>query len=153
MTTARTRRRRRPGVLRRHALGLIVFGILLVWLVLYVRGDPDTRIGAFYGNALADWLGTFVIVIATKYLFEIGSAESRSPHPRSRGLFMRLLIDHSLTIGLLATGAFWWVLYVRLPVNAKSGQVVGNILSEWTQIFGLVVITKYFREIGSKEGN
>jgi hypothetical protein len=153
VATARTKRRRQSGVLRRHALGLVVLGILLVWLVLYVRGDPDTRLGAFYGNALADWLGTFVIVIATKYLFEIGSAESRPPHPRSRGPLMRLLIDHSLTIALLATGAFWWVLYARLPVNDKSGQVIGNILSEWTQILGLVVITKYFREIGSKEGN
>jgi hypothetical protein len=151
--TTRTRRRRQPGVLRRHALGLIVFGILVVWLVLYVRADPDTRLGAFYGNALADWLGTFVIVIATKYLFEIGSAESRRPHPSSRGPFVRLLIDHSLTIGLVATGAFWWALYVRLPVDDKSGQVVGSILSEWTQILGLVVITKYFREIGSKEGS
>jgi hypothetical protein len=35
----------------------------------------------------------------------------------------------------------------------QAGQVIGNILSEWTQILGLVVITKYFREIGSKEGN
>jgi hypothetical protein len=124
-----------------------------MWLVLYLRGDPNTRLGAFYGNALADWLGTLVIVIATKYLYEIGSAESRAPHPRSRGPFMRLCVDHSLTMGLVATGAFWWVLYARLPAGDKAGQVVGNILSEWTQILGLVVITKYFREIGSKEGN
>jgi hypothetical protein len=124
-----------------------------MWFVLYVRGDPDTRLGAFYGNALADWLGTLVIVIATKYLYEIGSAESRRPHPGSCSPFKRLLIDHSLTMGLVATGAFWWVLYARLPANDKAGQVVGNILSEWIQILGLVVITKYFREIGSKEGN
>jgi hypothetical protein len=66
---------------------------------------------------------------------------------------MRALIDHSLTLGLLVTGAVWWVVYARLPVGDKAGQVVGNILSEWTQILGLVVITKYFRETGSKEGH
>ena len=32
-----------------------------------------------------------------------------------------------------------------------AGQVVGNIVSEWTQILGIVLITKYTREIGSKE--
>jgi hypothetical protein len=35
--------------------------------------------------------------------------------------------------------------------NGKAGQVVGNIVSEWTQLFGLVIMTKYLREIGSKE--
>jgi hypothetical protein len=153
VATTHTRRRGGRGPIREHALGLAVVGIVLGWLVLYARGDPATRLGAFYGNALADWLGTLVIVIATKYLYEIGSAESRRPHPSSRAPFVRLLVDHSLTIGLIATGAAWWALYVRLPVDDKAGQVVGNILSEWTQILGLVVITKYFREIGSKEGN
>jgi hypothetical protein len=148
---AKTRARRGP--LRKHALGLILAGILLMWFVLYLRGDPDTRLGAFYGNALADWLGTLVLVMATKYFYEIGSAESRAPHPRSRGPFMRALIDHSLTLGLVATGAVWWAVYARLPADDKAGQVVGNILSEWTQILGLVLITKYFRESGSKEGN
>jgi hypothetical protein len=32
------------------------------------------------------------------------------------------------------------------------GQVIGNIVSGWTQLLGLVIITKYTREIGSKEG-
>lgn len=153
MAKTRARRANQRGPLRKHALGLILAGIVLMWFVLYLRGDPDTYSGAFYGNALADWLGTFVFVIATKYLYEIGSAESRPPHARSRGPFMRALIDHSLTLGLVLTGAVWWAVYVRLPVDDKAGQVVGNILSEWTQILGLVLITKYFRESGSKEGN
>ena len=51
--------------MREHSLGLAVAAILVLWLFLYVRGDPSTHLGAFYGNALADWLGTFVIVIAT----------------------------------------------------------------------------------------
>ena len=88
----------RKGFIRTHGLSLAVGGILLMWLALYRQSDPETHIGAFYGNATADWLGTLVIVIATKYLYEIGSSESRPPHPSSRGPLARFLIDHGLTI-------------------------------------------------------
>jgi hypothetical protein len=37
--------------------------------------------------------------------------------------------------------------------NSKWGQVVGNIVSEWTQILGLVLLTKRLMERGSKEGH
>ncbi len=137
--------------MRQHSLGLTVAGILIIWLVLYVRGDPSTHLGAFYGNALADWLGTFVLVIATKYLYEIGSPESRRPHPTSRSAFLCFCVEHSLTIGLVVTGVMWAVFYARIDANGKTGQVVGNIVSEWTQLLGIVVITKYTREIRSKE--
>ena len=63
------------------------------------------------------------------------------------------IIDHSLTIVLVVTGFAWAVVYARMDPGGKAGQVVGNIVSEWTQILGLVVITKYTREMGSKEGN
>jgi hypothetical protein len=43
------------------------------------------------------------------------------------------------------------VVYARSDVDSKSGAVIGNIVSEWTQILGLVVITKYAREQKSKE--
>jgi len=146
-------RRRKPrGVLREHSLSLTVVGILALWLVLYIRSDPSTHLGGFYGNALADWLGTLLIVIATKYFYEIGSAESRPPRPKSRGAFAHFLMDHSLTILLVLTGVAWAVAYARMDPEGKAGQVVGNIVSEWTQILGLVVMTKYTREIGSKEG-
>jgi membrane protease YdiL (CAAX protease family) len=148
------RRRRKPhGGLREHSLSLTVAGILALWFVLYMRGDPSTHLGAFYGNALADWLGTFVIVIATKYFFETGSAESRRRHAKSRGTFACFLMDHSLTIVLVVTGVAWAVGYAQMEPNGKAGQVVGNIVSEWTQILGLVVMTKYTREIGSKESS
>ena len=139
------------NLLREHSLSLTVAGILIVWLVLYIRGDPSTHLGAFFGNAIADWLGVFVLVIATKYLYEIGSTESRQPHPRSRRAFARFLVDHSLTIGLLITGVMWAIFYARIDANGKTGQVVGNVVSEWTQLLGIVVITKYTRDIGSKE--
>jgi hypothetical protein len=151
MTPSRKRRTASPGFLREHSLGLTLAALLVVWLMLYMRADPSTHLGAFYGNALADWLGTLILVFATKYLYEIGSPESRQPHPRSRGPIVRFLIDHSLTIGLIVTGILWALFYARIDPEGKTGQVVGNIVSEWTQIIGIVMITKYTREIGSKE--
>jgi hypothetical protein len=142
-----------PGLsgLKKHSLGLAVGSIVALWFVLYERGDPSTHRGAFYGNALADWLGSLMIVITTKYLYELGSAESRQPHSRTRNRLTRFAIDHSLTIVLVVTGVAWGALYSALDPQGKAGQVVGNIASEWTQLLGLVIMTKYLREIGSKE--
>ena len=45
---------RSPGTfLQQHSLSLIVLAILALWLALYSRADPETHIGAFYGNAIA----------------------------------------------------------------------------------------------------
>jgi hypothetical protein len=147
-----TNRRPRSGFARQHGLSLGVGAILLGWLLLYLRSDPSTHWGAFFGNATADWLGSLLIVIATKYCYEIGSTESRPPHPKSRRPLARFLIDHSLTIVLVATGGLWVAAYARIDANGKTGQVVGNIVSEWTQVLGLVVMTKYLGEARSKEG-
>ena len=141
------------GGVKKHSLGLAVGSIVVLWLVLYVRSDPSTHRGDFYGNALADWLGTLMIVIATKYFYELGSAESRTPHPRTRNRLARFAVDHSLTIVLVVTGVAWGSLYAALDPEGKAGQVIGNIASEWTQLLGLVVMTKYLSEIGSKESN
>ena len=137
---------------QRHSLSLIVLAILVVWLALYSRADPQTHIGAFYGNAIADWTGTLVIVVLTKYFFEKGSKESRAPRPRGHSRIGHLLQRHSLTIVLAITGIAWAIVYARMDNNGKAGQVIGNVVSEWTQVLGLVVITKYAREVGSKEG-
>ena len=40
----------------------------------------------------------------------------------------------------------WTTLYVSVDSEAKWGQVVGNIVSEWTQIVGLVLLTKQLIE-------
>jgi hypothetical protein len=61
------------------------------------------------------------------------------------------LQEHSLSIFLIITGAVWIVLFARSEPNSKWGQVVGNIVSEWTQIFGLVILTKKLIETHSKE--
>jgi len=147
----KTHSRNRRDFARRHGLGVGVAAILCLWLVLYLRSDPQTHLGAFFGNAIADWIGTLVIVVATKYFYETGSDESRAPHPTSRSRFVCFLVDHSLTIALVITGVMWAVAYARMDANGKAGQVVGNIVSEWTQVLGLVVMTKYLGEIGSKE--
>jgi hypothetical protein len=49
------------------------------------------------------------------------------------------------------TGWIWW--YVRIDSNGKAGQVVGNIVSEWSQILSLVWFTKYLIERGSKQSH
>jgi hypothetical protein len=149
----KSRSRRKQGFAQRHGLSVAVAAILGGWLLLYLRSDPETHWGAFFGNATADWLGTLIIVIATKYCYEIGSDESRPPHPASRSPLVRFLVDHSLTIVLVATGALWLGAWARMDANGKAGQVVGNIVSEWTQVLGLVVMTKYLGETRSKESS
>jgi hypothetical protein len=54
---------------------------------------------------------------------------------------------------LVITGLGWVALYVSMDSEAKWGQVVGNIVSEWTQVLGLVVLTKRLIERGSKESS
>jgi hypothetical protein len=142
---------RRRGFLRKHSLSLIVSAILLFLFVMYWRSDDNTHLGQFYGNAIADWSGTLVFIIATKYFFEIGSPESRKPHMKPHEQVLSFTMRHSLSIVLAITGVLWAMLYARSDINSKAGQVIGNILSEWTQILGLVLITKYARETGSKE--
>lgn len=92
-----------------------------------------------------------VTVIATKYFYEIGSAESRQPRHRFRNRVIETVRDHSLTIFLALTGTGWTFLYLRMDSEGKWGQVVGNIVSEWTQLLGLVLLTKRLIEAKSKE--
>jgi hypothetical protein len=146
------RRRTSTPFLREHSLSLTLAGILIFLFLMYRRSDPSTHLGALYGNAIADWLGVLVFVIVTKYFFKIGSGESRRPTRHFHQRIARLLIDHSLTIALTLTGAAWAVAYTKSDVNSRWGQVLGNIVSDWTQLLGLVIITKYVRERGSKEG-
>jgi hypothetical protein len=149
----RTSSGKERGFLRHHSLGLASVAILILWMVLYSRSNPDTHLGSFFGNAIADWSGVVVIVFATKYLYECGSSESRQPSENlTRSVVLRTIRDHSLSIFLLITGAAWIAFYEHLSPTSKWGQVVGNIVSEWTQILGLVIMTKRLIETHSKEG-
>jgi hypothetical protein len=135
----------------RHSLTIVSSLILLCWIVLYIFSDPEKHWGAFFGNAIADWTGLVVTVVATKFMYEKGSAESRNPpHPLLAPIWEKLR-DHSLTIFLVITGIGWTVVFARSDANSKWGQVAGNIVSEWTQIFGLVILTKKLIETHSKE--
>ena len=149
-----TRRHARPqqaGFLKRHALSLAAIGILLSWFALYIYSDPKTHRGSFFGNAIADRTGVVVTVIATKYFYEVGSAESKEPDRHFRSRVIETIRNHSLTIFLGLTGAGWTMLYLKMDSEGKWGQVVGNIVSEWTQLLGLVLLTKRLIEEKSKE--
>lgn len=145
------RKGRKRGFFAEHSLTIVVATIWGLWLVLYGFADPQTHLGAFFGNSIADWLGTLAFVVLTKYFCEIGSKESRPPHPRWHNRLLRALSEHSLTLVIVATGSVWLVLFARADPNGKVGQVYGNIVSEWGQLLALILMTKYFRETGSKE--
>jgi hypothetical protein len=142
--------RRRRSVLRRHSLSLTLAVFVVFFLMAYSRADPATRWGAFFGNSIADWLGSLVIVVATKFWFETGSAESRVM-PKLHRHVPDWLEGHSLTIVVLVTwvGWIWW--FAHIDPNGKTGQVVGNIVSEWGQMLSLIWFTKFLYERGSKE--
>ncbi len=137
----------------RHSLSIASIAILLLWIVLYIFSDPSTHLGSFFGNAIADWTGVVVTVLATKYMYEKGSAESRKPPRGFLSPLREKLRNHSLSIFLIITGVVWVLLYLKMNSEAKWGQVVGNIVSEWTQIFGLVLLTKKLMESHSKESS
>jgi hypothetical protein len=144
-------RKKKRSFIRHHSLTIVSGGILGSWIFLYSFSSPTTHLGSFFGNAIADWTGLVVMALATKYLYEKGSAESRRPKPGLRGPFREALYEHSLTIFLLITGIAWAVLFKKMDSESKWGQVVGNIVSEWTQILGLVLLTKKLYESHSKE--
>jgi hypothetical protein len=142
---------RRRSFFHEHSLSIASSSVLVLWIVLYSVSSPKTHLGSFFGNAIADWSGVVVMVFATKYLYEKGSAESRRPPRNMLSPFLERLRDHSLSVFLLITGIGWVVLYVSIDSETKWGQVAGNIVSEWTQIFGLVLLTKRLIERHSKE--
>jgi len=142
---------RKHSFVRQHSLSIAATSILILWIVLYTVSSPSTHIGSFFGNAIADWSGVVVMVFVTKYLYEKGSAESRRPPRNLLSPVRQRLRDHSLSLFLIVTGLGWIVLYASMDSEAKWGQVVGNIVSQWTQIFGLVLLTKRLIERHSKE--
>lgn len=139
------------GWLQQHSLSIVSILLLVVWIVAYRLSDPATHLGAFFGNAIADWSGSVVIILGTKFLYEVGSAESRPVKKRKVNWWLEFLYEHSLLLFLAVTGIAWLFLYLRLSPEAKWGQVVGNIVSEWLQMGGLVFLTKSLIERGSKE--
>src|SRR3954467_11956514 len=91
----------------RHSLSIVSLALLVFWIIAYSYSDPTTRLGSFYGNAIADWSGSVVIILGTKFLFEIGSAESRPLRKHLANRWLDLLWRHSLLLFLILTGAGW----------------------------------------------
>jgi len=139
-----------PSFLRKHSLSLTALAVVILWIVLYWGSNPSTHLGSFFGNAIADWTGVFVTIVLTKYLYEKGSRESKQPRGQLPSRVLEFLREHSLTLVLLITGIGWIVAFRAMDPGSKWGQVVGNIVSEWTQILGLVLMTKRLMEVGSK---
>jgi hypothetical protein len=133
--------RKSPSFLREHSLSLAALGVVILLIVLYRWSNPSAHLGSFFGNAIADWTGVFVTVVMTKFLYEKGSA----------GAVFEFLREHSLTLVLVVTGIGWVLAFRALDPESRWGQAVGNIVSEWTQILGLVLMTKRLIEVGSKE--
>ena len=83
-----------------------------------------------------------MMVLATKHFYERGSSKRAKSRRKLADRFLEALREHSLTVFLLVSGAGWALLYAYSDSESKWGQVVGNIVSEWTQILGLVLLTK-----------
>jgi membrane protease YdiL (CAAX protease family) len=130
---------------------MVAASILVMWFLLYRVFDPGSHWGSFFGNAIADWTGVLVMVLATKHLYESGSEESKNPPSGFFPSIIRVVRKHSLTIFILVTGVGWILLFSRSDPMGKWGQVVSNIISEWSQLLGLVLLTKKLRESHSKE--
>ena len=141
---------KKRSFLHQHSLSLSALGVVLLLIVLYSWANPQTHVGSFFGNAIADWTGVFVTIVITKFLYEKGSKESKQPKGILADKLLETLREHSMTIFLIITGIGWVIAFGYMNPNSKWGQVVGNIVSEWTQILGLVLMTKKLIEVGTK---
>ncbi len=137
---------------RKHSLSLAALAVVIALILLYRGSNPSTHLGSFFGNAIADWTGVFVTVVMTKFLYEKGSTESKKLKGKVPSAILEFLREHSLTLVLVVTGVGWVIAFRAMDPESRWGQVVGNIVSEWTQILGLVLMTKRLIEVGSKEG-
>lgn len=135
-----------PSFLVRHSLSLAAALVVLLVLLAYIVSDPATHSGAFYGNAIADWTGLLVSVLATKHLSERKVRGHLPPGSPISAHISRLTHNHSLSLFLALTGLVWLILYLRMNVDDKWGQVVGSLVSEWTQNLGFVFMTKRLME-------
>lgn len=145
------RSHKRRGFFRHHSLSIVAIALLTLWIILYSCSDPTTHLGSFFGNAIADWSGSVIIILGTKFLLEYQSAESRRVKGNLPNPVLDFLWRHSLLLFIGVTGIGWAILFWRMDANSKWGQVVGNIVSEWVQMGGLVFLTKRLIEKGSKE--
>ena len=65
---ARTKSRK-TGWLHYHSLSIVSVLLLVGWIIAYHFSDPATHLGGFFGNAIADWSGSVVIILGTDGMF------------------------------------------------------------------------------------
>src|SRR6476620_10881315 len=92
--SAGKRKSRKKGFLAQHCPSIACVGVLILWVVLYSSADPNTHWGSFVGNAIADWSGVVVTVLATKYLYEQGSPDCRRLHGTVANPFLERMREH-----------------------------------------------------------
>src|ERR1700687_5998302 len=129
-----TQSRKSQLFLRKHSLSIEAFTVVILLIALYRWSNPSTHLGSFFGNAIAVWTGVFVTIVITKFLYEMGSPESKQPKEILRSKAVEFLRGHSLTIFLVITGIGWIVAFRGLDPGSQRGQVVGNMGSEGTQL-------------------
>jgi hypothetical protein len=132
--------------IHRHSLTLAACVVLLSWIIFYIPSNPDTHWGSFFGNAIADWSGVVASVICTRILYERGAPGCRHRKAKDANLVIRWIKNHTLTVFFGTTWIGWIILFAEMPATSKWGQVVGNVVSEWTQILALIWLTKWFYE-------
>jgi len=134
-----------------HSLSFVVLAIVLAWIFLYWKSDYTSHRGTFYGNAIADWSGAWIILIVTKFLHERGSTESRPFQDRVKTPWLRFIAEHSLSLFLLLCCVTTGMIFLRMDPNSKWGEVAGNLLSQFVQLLGLVLLTKKLFEKAPSE--
>ncbi len=132
--------------IQRHQLTLVACVVLLSWIIFYLPSNPDTHLGSFFGNAIADWSGVVASIICTRILYERGAPGCRHRKAKDPNPVIRWIKNHTLTVFFGVTWIGWIVLFENMSATSKWGQVVGNVVSEWTQILGMIWLTKLFYE-------
>ena len=66
-TSLTQKHHRKRSFVHEHSLSIASICILLLWIGSYISSNPSTHLGSFFGNAIADWSGVVVTVLATKY--------------------------------------------------------------------------------------
>jgi hypothetical protein len=145
-TDSTSAKKPQESFLRRHSLSIVSSVVLLAWIVLYVPANPDTHWGSFFGNAIADWSGVVATVICTRILYERGDPDCAPRKVHEHNPLLRWMKTHNLTMFFGATLLVWIYVFAHMSATSKWGQVVGNVVSEWTQILGLIWLTKRFIE-------
>src|SRR5213596_3578611 len=120
----------RRSFLYRHSLSMVAVALLIVWIVGYRMLDPKTHLGAFFGNAVADWSGSVVIILGTTFLYEVGSPESRPVKGKERSAWRDVVHRQSLLISIVIRRGGWRFLSVSMNAERKCAQVVGRVVSE-----------------------